>query len=579
MLNADNSVASYLAEKLPDYGVTHVFELTGGMVTLILDAMHRNRRLTVISMHHEQAAGFAAEGFTRVANRTAIAMGTSGPGATNLLTAMASCYFDSIPVLFITGQVNRSEMRKQGRGRQGGFQETDIVSMAQPIVKKAFQVLDAGVFPELLDEAFKTAHSGRPGPVLLDIPMDIQQSYLTGDDGGLSARKIKVASTRTDDFLNCLSKALKSSQRPMIIAGGGVRSANATSTLASCASAWGIPVVQTLMGLDTLQALHPMRVGFMGSYGNRWANYGVAEADLLIVLGSRLDIRQTGSDVEGFKGSRRIFHIDIDEGELNNHVTGCETITADLGPFLIQAQSQLNLGESEWVKWHSELLRAKERWPDTKENVPLQGINPNVAVHQISNLWSDVGVFVTDVGQHQMWVAQSIQLRPTQRLLTSGGLGSMGFGLPAAIGASLASPNTAVCVIAGDGGLQCNMQEFQTIFRLGLPIRIVVFDNGCHGMVRQFQESYLDSRYFSSKWGYSAPDFTKIAAAYGIPSMNVKSHGELESALKSPEFMGNGPGLLRIEISSSLNVFPKMAFGQPFGSMEPDVHSIAMEST
>jgi len=574
------TVGSYLAATLPDLGVTHVFELVGGMVTVLLDAMHQNPQLTVVSMHHEQGAGFAAEGFARVAGRPAVALATSGPGATNLLTAVGSCYFDSVPVVFITGQVNRHELRQDGRGRQGGFQETDIVAMARPITKWAKMTTDPAEFAHDLDEAFRIATNGRPGPVLLDIPMDVQRALVPDGSGPEPAESSPLA-TEADrtSFLARLGAGLDAAERPLILAGGGIRAAGAVDDFRAFAAACGVPVATSLMGIDVVPAASPLHAGFFGSYGNRWANWAISAADLLLVLGSRLDVRQTGSDIDGFREGRQVFHVDVDHGELNNRVHGCDVLHDDLADFLPRARAVLGRTSRTRGTWLGEIADRRLAWPDTAENVPPEGINPNAAVRQICEAWADVSSFVTDVGQHQMWAAQSVQLKESQRFLTSGGMGSMGFGLPAAIGAALASAPGPVALIAGDGGVQCNIQELQTLSRQGLPVRIVVFDNGCHGMVRQFQQSYFDSRYYSTKWGYSAPDFCAVAGAYGIRAWHVASHDDLAIALAEIAIHDRQPALLHVEINEDLNAYPKMAFGRAFGSMEPAVTPTEMEGT
>lgn len=577
------TVASVLASELPDFGVTYVFELVGGMITVLLDSMHQNPRLKVVSMHHEQGAGFAAEGFARAAGRPAVAMATSGPGATNLLTAIGSCYFDSTPVVFITGQVNRHELRQDGHGRQGGFQETDIVSMSKPVTKWSKTVMDPETFRADLAQAFAIAKGGRPGPVLLDIPMDVQRALIPAsrnvatDNPEVSSSSSHTAARSA--FVDRLQAALSKSERPLILAGGGVRSAGVVDEFRRAAHLWGIPVVTSLLGVDVIPEESPLRVGFLGSYGNRWANWAIAEADLLLVLGSRLDVRQTGSDVEGFGKGRSIFHVDVDESELNHHVPGCDTLHEDLASFVPYAMPLLASVTTGTERWLAEIAERKTAWPDTDENVPESGINPNLAVRQLGRAWTDVGAWVTDVGQHQMWAAQSLELGSAQRFLTSGGMGSMGFGLPAAIGASLGIPAGAVGLVAGDGGIQCNIQELQTLVRLQLPVRVVIFDNGCLGMVRQFQESYFDSRYYSTKWGYSAPDFCAVARAYGIPAWHADTHDDLTKAAAEIAAAGDGPALLHVNISDALNAYPKMAFGRPFGSMEPSVTPTEMEGT
>ena len=582
-VSKDETVASYLASALPDFGVTHVFELVGGMITVLLDAMHQQPRLTVISMHHEQGAGFAAEGFARMAGHPAVAMATSGPGATNLLTAIGSCYFDSTPMVFITGQVNRNELRQNGAGRQGGFQETDIVSMSKPVTKWSKTIMKPEEFREDLAKAFRIASSGRPGPVLLDIPMDVQRALIPDSSGPLDLgtkqpSSAEAGSAERSEFLARLKVALQGAERPLILAGGGIRAAGAVDEFRTAVGAWGIPVVTSLMGIDAISEVSPLRVGFLGSYGNRWANWAIAEADVLLVLGSRLDVRQTGSDVDGFREGRLVFHVDVDETELNNHVPGCDVLHDDLTTFLPHALPVLESAVTGTTPWLAEIAGRKTSWPDTDENVPETGINPNLAVQQLGEAWPDAAVFVTDVGQHQMWAAQSIQLGAEQRFLTSGGMGSMGFGLPAAIGAALNVRPSAVGLIAGDGGFQCNIQELQTLVRLQLPVRIVIFDNGCHGMVRQFQQSYFESRYYSTKWGYSAPDFCAVVKAYGVPGWHAEGHDELAIALKEMTAVG-GPSLLHLKINEDLNAYPKMAFGRAFGSMEPSVTPTEMEGT
>ncbi|BDO42835.1 acetolactate synthase [Cellulomonas sp. NTE-D12] len=572
------TVAAYLAKALPELGVSHVFELVGGMLTVMLDSIHRNPALTVVSMHHEQGAGFAAEGFARTSGRPAVAMATSGPGATNLLTAIGSCYFDSVPVVFITGQVNTYELHEEGRGRQGGFQETDVVSIATPITKLARLVTDADSFPKVLAEAFEVATRGRPGPVLLDIPMNVQRALVPAVPDEVVARSA-ASDDRQEErgaFTTRLTAALRDAKRPLVIAGGGVQSAGVAEELRTAVERWRIPVVGTLMGVDALPATSELHAGVIGSYGNRWANWAVAQSDLLLVLGSRLDVRQTGSDVAGFRGSRAIFHVDVDATELNNHVTGCDVLHDDLRTFLPFALDAVTTtgGRAEWL---AALAEQREAWPDTAENVPAAGLNPNLAVRQILQARPAAAAVVTDVGQHQMWAAQSAALSAGQRFLTSGGMGSMGFGLPAAIGSALASQGEVV-LIAGDGGFQCNIQELQTLVRQQLPVRVVVFDNGCHGMVRQFQESYFDKRYYSTKWGYSAPDFCAVARAYGIPAFHAEDHDQLAEVLDALHSQ-DGPVLLHLSIDADLNAYPKMAFGREFGSMEPGVKPTEMEGT
>lgn len=463
--------AEYLARYLQSRGVTHVYELVGGMITFMLDAVHRCTAIKTVSMHHEQGAAFAAEGWARMTGVPGVAFATSGPGATNLLTGIGSCFFDSVPAVFITGQVNRHEQKGDRAIRQLGFQETDIVAMVRPITKAVWLVNDPGDLPSILNEAFRIAVSGRPGPVLIDIPMDVQRHVLPETVSippvPTMADRPGDASNGRDAFLHQLGGALAKAKKPLLLAGGGVRSGRADDALRALVDHLQIPVVHSLMGVDVLPGTHPLRVGLIGSYGNRWANLGLGESDLVLVLGSRLDIRQTGSDVEGFRGARAFFHVDCEPGETNNRVQGCTILHEELGSFLPAALAALPARSAGRESWLAELARLRQAWPDVRELVAAKGINPNSFMHVLSRHTRYASAFVCDVGQHQMWAAQSLDLESHQRFLTSGGMGSMGFALPAAIGASFAAGPTVL--IAGDGGFQCNIQELQTVVRNRLP--------------------------------------------------------------------------------------------------------------
>jgi acetolactate synthase-1/2/3 large subunit len=548
------------------------------MITHLLDSISRRTNIEIISMHHEQGAAFAAEGFARIKGEPGIALATSGPGATNLITGIGSCYFDSVPSIFITGQVNTTEKKGNLPIRQLGFQETDICSIIKPLVKSAFIVESPESIPHILDEAFSISTSGRPGPVLIDIPMDIQRAeinYLNLPDKSTLKEKYDYS------FFERLFLALNQSNSPLILAGGGIRSSKSIKAFREFIQNSEIPVVFSLMGVDVLPYAVASRVGMIGSYGNRWANTALAESDLLIVLGSRLDIRQTGSRTDLFKSNRKIFHVDCDEGEVNNRIKGCDysimqlnTFLNGFNQFLLDKQSRLSLDI-----WKNRIQVLKNKFPDVKEHHNGKGINPNALIHLISKHASSSTAFIVDVGQHQMWAAQSIELSENQRFITSGGMGAMGFALPAGIGASFANNRSCVTVIAGDGGFQLNLQELQTIVRNNLPVKIIILNNNAHGMVRQFQESYFESRYQSTVDGYSAPSFTKIALAYGIKSHYVSNNNDLDHALKDLYSNPLEPRLLEIFIDTQRNAYPKMAFGRPINEMEPEFNSLDMEST
>jgi acetolactate synthase-1/2/3 large subunit len=571
-------VSDYIVSELERRGVKHVFELSGGMIAHLLDSLSQRENIKVVSMRHEQAAAFAADAAGRMTGIPGVAMATSGPGATNLLTGIGSCYFDSSPAIFITGQVNRNEQKGERAIRQLGFQETDIVSMAEPITKAAWRVQEPDEVPALLSRAFELATDKRPGPVLIDVPMDVQRAEIT------VAENVQTKTTKSDDIdaviWKDLFEALSKAKRPLILVGGGLRSANAVEHFRELTQKLRVPVVNSLMGVDVLPFDDPLRVGMIGSYGNRWTNLAIAQSDFLLVLGSRLDVRQTGSQTEAFKGQRQIFHVDCETGEINNRVVGCTAIVSGLREFLTAANSMAN-GREFYARseWQTELDSLRASWPDTKELSKAPGINPNALMHELSALSQEAAAYVVDVGQHQMWAAQSLELGPDQRFLTSGGMGSMGFALPAAIGAAFAAAPRPIVMIAGDGGFQSNIQELQTVAHHQLPIKMVVLNNGCHGMVRQFQQSYFDERYQSTLWGYSAPDFAEVASAYKIPAQTIVEPKETGEALRWLWRDAKAPALLQVMIDTYANAYPKIAFGSPISEMEPFAKPTEMEST
>ncbi len=570
-------VSDYIADFLYAQNVKCVFELVGGMITHLIDSLNRQGKIQIVSVHHEQAAAFAAEAMARITGVPGVAMATSGPGATNLLTGIGSCYFDSIPAVFITGQVNLKEQKGNRPIRQLGFQETDIVSMAVPITKAVWRVQSPEDIPLILEQAFACALSGRPGPVLIDIPMDIQRSEITAK---ISKQVFGADAAEYDNqAINDMVLNLKASQKPLILAGGGLRSARVVSLFRKFVDQVKVPVVNSLMAVDVLPYTHPLRVGLIGSYGNRWANLAIGRADFLLVLGSRLDIRQTGSDVDAFKGDRKIYHIDCEAGEINNRLKGCKAILAHLRPFLSEAlKSFAGSTFPERIEWLDEISELRRLWPDTKELDGTPGVNPNKFLHQLSQASRQATAFTIDVGQHQMWAAQSLDLNDTQRFLTTGGMGAMGFALPAAIGAAIATRNEPVVMISGDGGFQINIQELQTIVHHHLPIKMIILNNRCCGMVRQFQQSYFDERYQSTLWGYSAPDFVQVAQAYGIAGRTVRGPDEVQLALAAMWLDPNAPFLLQVMIDTYTNVYPKIAFGHPITEMEPFAKPIEMET-
>ena len=480
-------VSDYIAEFLSIQKIEYIFEVAGGMITHILDSCYQLSDTNIISVHHEQAAAFAADAYGRCTGKPGVALATSGPGATNLLTGIASCYFDSSPAVFITGQVNTHEQKGERKIRQLGFQETDIISMAKPITKKCYRITHESEVEAVMNEAYACAISDRPGPVLIDLPMNIQSSKITVSPIKVIERKKYIAPSLATQ-IDSLYDALIQAKRPLILVGRGVPCTFSAKEFISFAELIQVPVVTSLMAIDVIHYQHPLRVGFIGTYGNRWANLAIGMADLLIVMGSRLDIRQTGTDINGFRANKTIYHIDCDAGEINNRVKECISIVADTKDFLEYANAYLaKYSFTRSTDWLNEIEVLKEKWPDTQELKNVDGINPNYFMHLLSNAASNAVTYVADVGNHQMWAAQSLEINPGQHFMTSGGMGAMGFALPAAIGTSLALGKQPVVVIVGDGAFQLNIQELQTIVRNRLPLKIVVINNNALGMIRKFK--------------------------------------------------------------------------------------------
>jgi acetolactate synthase-1/2/3 large subunit len=573
-------------------GVTHVFELAGGMITHLLDSFSQKTQVVIVSCHHEQAAAFAAEGYARISGSPGIALATSGPGATNLLTAIASCYFDSTPAVFITGQVNTHELKGGRPIRQLGFQETDIVAMATPICKSAVLVLDVEDLPAAIDSAFKTALDGRMGPCLLDVPMDIQSQVIddvVADQWLTQARSCRSFSKANKDLfvdndklkqqLLKLLTVIQLAKRPLLLMGGGCATVSNRSAARQIVDLLGVPVVLSLMAVDVLPSLHPMRVGFIGSYGNRWANKVLGSADLLVVIGSRLDVRQTGSDLESFCAGKQIWQIDIDGSEIGVRIKPQHAVYCPIQAAADQLAALTDPLPPKSLDWLPQIDALRCQFPAVDEYVSHPGeVNPIQLLTELSGCAIRPCHYVTDVGQHQMWAAQSLRFRCEDRFITSGGMGAMGFGLPAAIGVAISNPEVLPILISGDGSFQLNIQELQTVIRNRLNLKIILFNNQCHGMVRQFQETYFDGRLQSTVDGYTAPDFVAIATAYGIKAIRLSLGDALDDCLCSL-LDSDGPALLEVPLSIHSKVYPKLAFGRSFGEMEPDASPIAMEST
>lgn len=561
-------LSDYVIDSLAEHGITHIFEVCGGALAHLLDSVYGRTDITTVSMHHEMAAAIAAEGYARASENFGVAMATSGPGATNLITGIGSCYFDSIPCLYITGQVNTYEYKFDKPVRQIGFQETDIVSIVKPIVKKAVMVKNAEGIRYSMKEVYSLMKSGRPGPVLLDLPLNIQRA-----DVDISKLKPYTEEPTdlnpTNDSVNQICNLLQTSTRPVILAGGGVRSSHASEELLRFAHETRIPIVISLMGLDAFPHDDPLFAGMIGTYGNRSANLTIANADLVIALGTRLDTRQTGTRPDTFARKAMIVHVDIDPYELNNKIKGTFAIHADIRQLLASILQHPGIARipTKTTPWLEKIAHYRQSYPDFKDPANPK-INPNYFMHVLSDKLRDDVIVCVDVGQIQMWAAQSLVIKKAQRFLTEGGMASIGSALPMAIGAAFAKPKTQIIVITGDGGFQLNIQELQTVYHHHLPIKIILLNNNGYGMIKQFQEQYLDSRFQSSGIGYSNPDFQAVVSAYKIPATKISWNAEIPTTLH--QFLSDmNPGFLEVIIDEKSRAIPKLSVNRPVEDQEP----------
>ncbi|MBB6625571.1 thiamine pyrophosphate-binding protein, partial [Clostridium gasigenes] len=501
-------LSDYVVEFIKSNGVDKIFGYQGGAITHLVDSIYKAKDIDFISLYHEQSAAFAAEGYSRVSGNIGVAIATSGPGATNLITGIGSCFFDSIPCLFITGQVNTYEFRRSDNIRQEGFQETDIKKIVESITKYSVMVNDANDIKYHLEKAVHLAKTGRSGPVLIDIPMDLQRTDINPEElkGYLDSAEYNedVKTYEIEAELDNVIALIKKSKRPVIHAGGGVRLAKATNELKELVELTSIPVVTSLMGLDSIEHDHPKYAGYMGTYGTRYANLAVANCDLLIVLGARLTSRQTSPNVKSFAREAKIIHVDIDENELNLKLKEDISIKCDLKVFINKLISKLKINniDEKYDTWMEKINSYKEQYPTFPTQKKENKIDPNEIMHLIGEMCGESTIFSLDIGQNQMWASQSISIKKNQRILNAGGMGPMGFSLPAAIGACYSDRNLKVVSIVGDGGFQMNIQELQTIVRDKLPIKIIVMNNHVLGMIRHFQELYFDSNYYGTIEGY-----------------------------------------------------------------------------
>jgi acetolactate synthase-1/2/3 large subunit len=550
--------AEILWDCLVREGVTDVFGYPGGAILPAYDAMLKYPIRHVL-VRHEQGATHMADGYARASGKVGVAVATSGPGATNMVTGIATAMMDSSPIVCITGQVGSRLIGSDA------FQETDITGITLPVTKHNYLVTRADDVAPAVREAFLVAKSGRPGPVLIDVTKDAQQSSCTYD---WDAAAPEPSVTRTspplnDDSMRQAIALIASARRPLILAGHGILLANAADEFRAFVDATGIPVAVTLLGIGCLPASHPLNLGMMGMHGEAWVNTAIQEADLLIALGMRFDDRVTGN-LKTYAQEARKIHVDIDPAEIGKNVPADIGIVADVGDALAAWRPALErVDVSDWVA-RIDALKGDSAVRDI-QNLPDDG--HLYAAHVIHDLWRAThgqAVVVTDVGQHQMWEAQYYHHELPRTLITSGGLGTMGFALPAAIGAKMACPDAEVWAVVGDGGFQMTMCELATIQQERLKVNIAIVNNGYLGMVRQWQEFFYERRYAATP--LLSPDFVKLAEAYGIESCAVTARKDVIPAVESARAHG-GAVLLDFRVEQEDSVFPMVPAGADLHKM------------
>lgn len=542
--------SQFLVKALEREGVEFIFGYPGGAIMPVYDAL-LDSPIKHILVRHEQAAALAADGYARATGKAGVCMATSGPGATNLVTGIANAYMDSIPMVAITGQVATPLMGTDA------FQEVDIFGITLPVVKHSFLVDSAAELPRVVREAFRIATSGRPGPVLIDLPKDIANTEAEFEFCGSEEE-----STSTEPDREAIARAaqmIRNAQRPVIYAGGGIGMAGAIKEFRAFVEATRIPVVATLKGIGAIPTNHPLFLGMMGMHGTKASNHAVQACDLLVCIGARFDDRATGR-LAGFAPEARVIHMDADASEVGKLRQADAPLVGDLKKTL----GALTTVGLDGDAWRHQCLSWKQAhaW---NYDAPAPGIYAPWFLKRLAQRAPENVIVACDVGQHQMWVAQHFDFARPEQHLSSGGLGTMGFGLPAAIGAQLAYPNATVINVSGDGSMMMNLQELATLRRYDLPVKIVLFDNRALGMVRQWQELFHAERYSEVDLSDN-PDFSRVAESMGIPAFRIESREQIEDAIDGL-LTTSGPVMAHVLIDQMANVWPIVGPGKTNSEM------------
>nr|WP_285844697.1 biosynthetic-type acetolactate synthase large subunit [Oceanobacillus profundus] len=550
--------ADLLIKTLVDAKVDTIFGYPGGAVLPIYDALYRNETpFEHVLSRHEQGSIHAAEGYARVTGKPGVVLATSGPGATNLITGITDAMMDSIPLVIFTGQVAKNVIGTDA------FQEADVMGITTPITKYNYQVSDVADLPRIVKEAFHIATTGRPGPVVIDIPKNISANitindfeddfYLPGYQPTINPNPLQIVK---------LAEALSRAKRPLLLAGAGTLFANASEELKHFAEKYKLPVTTTLLGLGTFPGTNELSLGMAGMHGTYAANMAIYECDLLINIGARFDDRLTGK-IADFAPNAKVAHIDIDPAEIGKNIKTDIPVVADAKKTLIALlDSKIDMQNN--IQWLKELSKNKQDYPLWYERTDSP-ISPQWLIEQIYNISSGKAIVTTDVGQHQMWAAQFYKFDKPNNWVTSGGLGTMGFGFPAAVGAQLGRPDDLVISIVGDGGFQMTLQELSVIKERNLPVKVIIVNNEALGMVRQWQESFYEERYSESLFSEN-PDFVKLAESYGVRGVKVDKEADVIQTLQDI-FAYDGPVVADFRVVRKTCVYPMIAPGKGIHEM------------
>lgn len=547
---AEGLIKSLIAE-----GVDLVFGYPGGAIIPVYDKLYNyTDRLKHILVRHEQGATHAAQGYARVTGRPGVVIVTSGPAATNVITGLSDALMDSTPLVVITGQVASSFLGSDA------FQETDVVGITQPITKWAYQIRHAEDIPWAVARAFYIANSGRPGPVVLDIAKDAQTGLLEWSHTKCEYIRSYIPYPKVNEVdVQAVANLINAAERPMIISGHGVMISGAEKELAALAEKADIPVTATLLGLSTIPSAHPLYKGMLGMHGNIGPNVNTNRCDLLIAVGMRFDDRVTG-DTSKYAKQAKVVHIDIDSSEFDKNIKTTASIHGDAREVLSRLLPLVNEAKhTQWLKTFDEMAEVEREKVVEREVYPKNGLmTMGEVVNKVSTATGDNAVLVTDVGQNQMFSSRYFRFTQSKSILTSGGLGTMGFGLPAAIGAKMGAPERTVCFFTGDGGLQMTIQELGTILEYGTAVKIILLNNNFLGNVRQWQQLFFGGRF--SQTPMINPDFVAIANAYGIAAENVETREQLDDAIERM-LKHDGAYLLNVNIDATDMIFPMTPAG------------------